>query len=206
MRPAGPQRRIGAGQTHVRGSPNAWSLQRGRSAGLVYIPTGNPSPDYSVGCAARRWSATAVRSWRSTSPPASCAGRSRRCITICGTTTSRPSPCSSTCRGRHARSGVDPGNQAGRDLPARPRNGTPWGRSRSGRFRAGRSGERYSRRSRFPWRCRASRPGAAGSGHVGSDAAGSALVPDRFRTLRYQGRFTPPSLDDSLIFPATTAS
>lgn len=35
------------GETYVRGSPNAWSIfSADEKLGLVYIPTGNPAPDY----------------------------------------------------------------------------------------------------------------------------------------------------------------
>lgn len=37
----------GSGETYTRGSPNSWAPMSGDEAlGLVYIPTGNPSPDH----------------------------------------------------------------------------------------------------------------------------------------------------------------
>ncbi|MDT0577125.1 membrane-bound PQQ-dependent dehydrogenase, glucose/quinate/shikimate family [Croceicoccus sp. F390] len=42
-----PNAPLGRGETHMRGSPNAWSLfSADEKLGLVYVPTGNPSPDY----------------------------------------------------------------------------------------------------------------------------------------------------------------
>ena len=102
----------GEGEWYTRGTPNVWSLTSyDDKLGLVYVPTGNATPDYydayfsdvSERSAPKRRRSTRRRSSRSTWKAATCAGRSRPCITTSGITMCRRSRCCSSCRKLTAR-------------------------------------------------------------------------------------------------------
>ena len=102
------------GEHYTRGTPNVWSLTSyDDELGLVYVPTGNETPDY-YGAhrseASEKYASSVVALDVGT---ATCAGRSRPCITTSGTTTCRRSRCCSICRRRMAPSaGAGAGNEA----------------------------------------------------------------------------------------------
>jgi len=84
--PPGPD-----GPRYRRGTPNAWGVfSADPERDLLFLPMGNPSPDFYLARACGKRSTTsAARWWRSTPRRESSRGASRRSTTISGITTSR---------------------------------------------------------------------------------------------------------------------
>jgi hypothetical protein len=75
----------GAGEWYTRGTPNVWSLTSyDDNLGLVYVPTGNATPDYYRRCARRLGEVRVIGRRARRGELATCAGRSRPCITTSG--------------------------------------------------------------------------------------------------------------------------
>ena len=78
------------GESYTPGTPNAWgSYTADEALGLVYLPLGNATPDYSAASGGRSTRNTVPRSSRSTSPRGRSVGTTRRSTTTCGTSTCR---------------------------------------------------------------------------------------------------------------------
>ena len=76
------------GETYTRGTPNVWSLTSSDDElGLVYVPTGNATPDYFGGHRTPVMDNTPVPLLRSMLRMAPLAGVFRRLITMSGTMT-----------------------------------------------------------------------------------------------------------------------
>ena len=88
------------GEQYTRGTPNVWTLMSYDDAlGLIYVPTGNSTPDYFGAHRSRSVREVCELGRRARRRrTARCAGRSRPCITTSGTTTCRRSRRWSTCR------------------------------------------------------------------------------------------------------------
>jgi quinoprotein glucose dehydrogenase len=55
----------GEAQSYTRATPNAWGpMAVDEELGLIYVPTGNPTPDYWAARAARRWRISRIQSSR----------------------------------------------------------------------------------------------------------------------------------------------
>jgi quinate dehydrogenase (quinone) len=86
------------GQTYTRGTPNVWSaMSYDAKLNLIYLPTGNATPDFWAANVPRWTINTAPPSSPLMPPPARCAGISRPPTTTCGTLTCLPSRCCTTC-------------------------------------------------------------------------------------------------------------
>lgn len=83
---------------YTRGTPNVWgAITADPASGIVYVGTGNASPDYWIGDRRPFDDGSARRSLRWTSRRASCAGCASSCTATCGTWTARLARrCSST--------------------------------------------------------------------------------------------------------------
>ena len=130
-----------------------------------------------------------------------CAGNSRRCTTISGIATCPRSPrwWISTGRGRSRPSSAD---QARRPVHPRP---AYWRAHRAGRrdARAARHRLRQFTAPTQPYSAMATRRTSHCERDMWGGAADQMMCRIQFRQLRYEGDFTPPSEQGSLIYRAT---
>ncbi len=198
---------VAAGAEYTRGTANAWSLlSADEELGLVFLPMGNAAPGSLRRRASTDSTPTRARSWRSMPGRASCAGISRPCITISGTTTSPRSPSSTPTPPARPVPRVRPS-------PRRRRWGTSScsiagpasrsSRSRSGRCRRAASRASPSRRPspsrRGPRRCIRIRCPTRTSGGSRRSIARSVASSSRRSATRASSRRLPTRA--SIVFP-----
>jgi len=200
-----PNAALEPGQTHVRGSPNAWSLFSADEAlGLVYIPTGNPSPDYFGGLRSpemERYGSSVVALDVAT-------GKLRWSFQTVHhdlwdyDVASQPVLVDLPVDGTLVPALIQATKQGEIFLLDR-RNGHPLGPIEERPVPRGDvPGERYSPTQPVSLALPSLAPPALREADMwGATPLDQLWCRIEFRTLRYQGRFTPPSLDDSLIFP-----
>ena len=202
---ADPTQGLAAGETYVRGSPNAWSLfSADEKLGLVYIPTGNPSPDHFGGLRSpekERYGSAVVALDVAT-------GKVRWSFQTVHhdlwdyDVASQPVLADLPVGGRLVPALIQATKQGEIFLLDR-RNGNPLAPIEERPVPRGNvPGERYSPTqpvsSAFPSLVPPIMQEADMWGATPLDQLWCRIA---FRKLNYQGRFTPPSLRDSLIFP-----
>lgn len=200
-----PNAEPGPGETYVRGSPNAWSLfSADEQLGLVYIPTGNPSPDY---YGAQR-SPEMERYGSSVVALDAATGRLRWSFQTVHhdlwdyDVASQPVLVDLPVDGRIVPA-LFQATKQGEIFVLDRRDGTPIGPVEERPFPAGDvPGERYSPTQPVSLALPSLVPPAIRE----ADMWGGTLIDQmwcriEYHKLRYLGRFTPPSTQRSLIFP-----
>jgi quinoprotein glucose dehydrogenase len=169
------------------------------SAGLVFVLTGNATPDF-VGMHRSPGSHRFDRRWSRSMPRPISRWSFRPCITMCGTTTSPRSRRSSTCGSRPLSPALIQPTKTAQLFLLDRRDGSPVARVEDvtfprEQFRA--SGCR--KRNLLRRHAVARRFNLAQIADVGCHSVRPALVPDSFASLRYDGEFTPPSVQDAEV-------
>lgn len=200
--PAAP---LKAGENYTKGSPNAWSLfSADEGLGLVYIPTGNPSPDHFGG----QRNADMERYGSSVVALDAASGQVRWAFQTVHhdlwdyDVASQPVLANVTVKGAMVPALIQATKQGEIFLLDR-RTGKPLAPVREVPVPQGKiPGERYS-----PTQPTSSAfaslvpPPMRESDMWGATPIDQMMCRIAFRKMNYQGRFTAPSLDESLIFP-----
>ena len=196
---------IAAGGTYVRNSPNMWSMfSVDEKLGMVYLPMGNQTPDQWGGertPQAEKFGGGPRRARRRDGQ--ACAGTTSSRTTICGTWTSAASRRSSTCRRPQGmKPAVVASTKQGSIYVLDRATGTADRadqRSRRCR-RARRRATTPRRRSRCPT-LNFNPPHVTEADMWGATPFDQLWCRIKFRSLRYDGPFTPPSEQGTLVFP-----
>ena len=194
------------GESYTRGTPNVWTVMSAdEELGLVYLPTGNETPDFFGGkrlaasekfassiiavdakTGAVRWSFQTTHHdvWDFDLPSQPVLVTINEAPNVPAT----PAIVVPTKQGHFYI--LD--RRDGRPLTPIEERPVPQARA---------PGDFTSPRSRFKPSCTTRSAESDRSGHVGPDADGPAIVPDQFRRLRYEGLYTPPSTQGSSRTP-----
>ncbi|MBK8994090.1 MAG: membrane-bound PQQ-dependent dehydrogenase, glucose/quinate/shikimate family [Gammaproteobacteria bacterium] len=200
-----PNAELKPGESYVPGSPNAWSLfSADEQLGLVYIPTGNPSPDYFGGLRSpelERFGSSVVALDVPT-------GKVRWSFQTVHhdlwdyDVASQPVLVDMPVDGELVPALIQATKQ-GEIFALDRRNGSPIGPIEERPVPRGDvPGERYSPTQPVSLALPSLAPPVMREADMwGATPLDQLWCRIEFRTLRYLGRFTPPSLENSLIFP-----
>lgn len=202
---ADPNAALKPGETYVRGSPNAWSLfSADEKLGLVYIPTGNPTPDHFGG----QRSAEMDRYGSSVVALDVATGKLRWSFQTVHhdlwdyDVASQPLLVDLPVAGKPVPALIQPTKQ-GEIFVLDRRTGRPIWPVEERPVPAGNiPGERYSPTQPVSLALPSLVPPAMREADMwGATPLDQLWCRIAFRKLRYLGRFTPPSLENSLIYP-----